>query len=176
MIQGVEVKQLIKNADERGFLMELLRSDEPIFTKFGQCYVSMNYPGVVRAWHWHEKQDDFLVVVKGMTRFGLYDMREGSQKQDDFLAVVKGMVKFGLYDMREGSPTRGEANEFYLGENNSILLKIPVGVAHGYKTIGVEPSLLINFPSQAYNRDDPDEHRLPWDTDQIPFNWEIEFK
>jgi dTDP-4-dehydrorhamnose 3,5-epimerase len=151
MIQGVEVKQLTRNADERGFLMELLRSDDTIFTKFGQCYVSMNYPGVVRAWHWHEKQDDFLVVVKGMTRFG-------------------------LYDMREGSPTRGEANEFYLGENNNILLKIPVGVAHGYKTIGVEPSLLINFPSQAYNRDDPDEYRLPWDTDQIPFNWEIEFK
>ena len=151
MIQGVEVKQLTKNADERGFLMELLRSDEPIFTKFGQCYVSMNYPGVVRAWHYHKKQDDFLTVVKGM-------------------------VKFGLYDMREGSPTRGEANEFYMGENNSILLKIPVGVAHGYKTVGVEPSLLINFPSKAYNRDDPDEYRLPWDTDQIPFNWEIEFK
>jgi dTDP-4-dehydrorhamnose 3,5-epimerase len=151
MIQGVEIKQLTKNADDRGFLMELLRSDDKIFTKFGQCYVSMNYPGVVRAWHWHEKQDDFL-------------------------AVVKGMVKFGLYDMREGSPTRGEANEFYMGENNSILLKIPVGVAHGYKTIGVEPSLMINFPSRAYNRDDPDERRLPWDTDEIPFNWEIEFK
>jgi dTDP-4-dehydrorhamnose 3,5-epimerase len=151
MIQGVESKQLTKNADERGFLMELLRSDDTIFTKFGQCYVSMNYPGVVRAWHWHKKQDDFLVVVKGM-------------------------IKVGLCDMREGSPTRGEANEFYLGDDNNILLKIPVGVAHGYKTISVEPSLLINFPTKAYNRDDPDEYRLPWDTDQIPFNWEIEFK
>ena len=151
MIQGVEIKQLTKNADERGFLMELLRSDDTIFTKFGQCYVSMNYPGVVRAWHWHEKQDDFLTVVKGM-------------------------VKFGLYDMREGSPTRGEANEFYMGENNSILLKIPVGVAHGYKTVGVEPSLMINFPTKAYSRAEPDEYRLPWDTDEIPFNWEIEFK
>lgn len=151
MIQGVESKQLVKRADERGFLMELLRSDDSIFTKFGQCYVSMNYPGVVRAWHWHEKQDDFLVVVKGM-------------------------IKVGLCDMREGSPTRGQVNEFYLGENNNILLKIPVGVAHGYKTIGVEPSLLINFPSEAYSREEPDEYRLPWNTDQIPFNWEIEFK
>jgi dTDP-4-dehydrorhamnose 3,5-epimerase len=151
MIQGVESKQLAKRADERGFLMELLRSDDSIFTKFGQCYVSMNYPGVVRAWHWHEKQDDFFVVVKGM-------------------------IKVGLCDMREGSPTRGQVNEFYLGENNNILLKIPVGVAHGYKTIGVEPSLLINFPSEVYNREEPDEYRLPWNTDQIPFNWEIEFK
>jgi dTDP-4-dehydrorhamnose 3,5-epimerase len=151
MIEGVESKQLAKHSDDRGFLMELLRSDDSIFTKFGQCYVSMNYPGVVRAWHWHEKQDDFFVVVKGM-------------------------IKVGLCDMREGSPTRGEVNELYLGENNNILLKIPVGVAHGYKTIGVEPSLLINFPSKAYSREEPDEYRLPWNTDQIPFNWEIEFK
>ena len=151
MIQGVESKQLVMHADERGFLMEILRSDDSIFTKFGQCYVAMNYPGVVRAWHWHEKQDDFFVVVKGM-------------------------IKVGLCDMREGSPTRGEVAEFYLGENNNILLKIPVGVAHGYKTIGVEPSLLINFPSKAYSREEPDEYRLPWNTDQIPFNWETEFK
>jgi dTDP-4-dehydrorhamnose 3,5-epimerase len=151
MIQGVESKQLIRHADERGFLMELLRSDDSVFTKFGQCYVSMNYPGVIRAWHYHKKQDDHF-------------------------AVVKGMIKVGLCDMREGSPTRGEVNEFYLGDNNNILLKIPIGVAHGYKTIGTESSLLVNFPSQAYNPQEPDEYRLPWDTDQIPFNWEIEFK
>ena len=151
MIQGVEVKQLTRHADQRGFLMEILRNDDPIFTKFGQCYVSMNYPGVVRAWHYHEKQDDFFVVVKGM-------------------------IKVGLYDMREGSPTRGEVSEFYLGDNNNIVLKIPVGVAHGYKTVGVEPSLLVNFPSEMYDREEPDEHRLPWDTDQIPFDWEVTFK
>ena len=151
MIQGVEIKQLTPRADERGFLMELLRSDDAIFTKFGQCYVSMNYPGVVRAWHWHEKQDDFFVVVKGM-------------------------IKVGLYDMREGSPTRGEANEFYLGQNNNIVLKIPVGVVHGYKTVGTEPSLLINFPSEVYNPEAPDEYRLPLNTDQIPFDWDIQFK
>ncbi|MCH7836079.1 MAG: dTDP-4-dehydrorhamnose 3,5-epimerase family protein [Chloroflexi bacterium] len=151
MIQGVEVKRLTRHADERGYLMEILRSDDEIFSKFGQCYVSMNYPNVIRAWHWHQKQDDHFVVVKGM-------------------------IRVGLYDMRESSPTRGEVNEFYLGENNNIVLKIPVGVAHGYKTVGVEPSLLVNFPSEVYNREEPDEQRLPWDTDQIPFNWEIEFK
>ena len=35
MIEGVESKQLAKHADERGFLMEILRSDDSIFTKFG---------------------------------------------------------------------------------------------------------------------------------------------
>ncbi|MFQ6019943.1 MAG: dTDP-4-dehydrorhamnose 3,5-epimerase family protein [Dehalococcoidia bacterium] len=151
MIGGVEIKQLAKHADERGYLIELLRSDDPFFTKFAQSYVSMNYPNVIRAWHWHTVQTDYFVVVKGM-------------------------IKVALYDAREGSPTRGEVNEFYQGENNDIILMIPPGVMHGYKTVGTEPSLLVNFPSELYNRDEPDEHRLPWDTNQIPYNWDMQFK
>ena len=148
MIEGVEIKQLTKHADERGSLMELLRCDDAIFRKFGQAYVSLNYPGVVRGWHYHKKQDDHL-------------------------AVVKGMAKVALYDAREGSPTQGQVDEFFLGEQNNILLKIPVGVMHGYKTVGAEPSLLINFPSEPYDPQEPDEYRLPWDTDQIPYDWAI---
>jgi len=148
VIEGVEIKQLTKHADERGSLMELLRCDDAIFRKFGQAYVSLNYPGVVRGWHYHKKQDDHL-------------------------AVVKGMAKVALYDAREGSPTQGQVDEFFLGEQNNILLKIPMGVMHGYKTVGTEPSLLINFPSEAYDPQEPDEYRLPWDTDQIPYDWAI---
>ncbi len=151
MIHGVEIKRLVKHADERGFLMELLRCDDEIFTQFGQAYVSLNYPGVIRAWHYHKYQDDYFVVVKGM-------------------------IKVPLYDMREDSPTYGELNEFFLGDHNPILLKIPAGVLHGYKTIGTEPSLLINFPSQPYNREKPDEYRIPWNDPSIPYDWEIQFK
>jgi dTDP-4-dehydrorhamnose 3,5-epimerase len=148
VIEGVEIKQLTKHADERGSLMELLRCDDAIFRKFGQAYVSLNYPGVVRGWHYHRKQDDHI-------------------------AVVKGMAKVALYDAREGSPTQGQVDEFFLGEQNNILLKIPMGVMHGYKTVGVEPSLLINFPTEPYDPQQPDEYRLPWDTDQIPYDWAI---
>jgi dTDP-4-dehydrorhamnose 3,5-epimerase len=148
VIEGVEIKQLTKHADERGSLMELLRCDDAIFRKFGQAYVSLNYPGVVRGWHYHKKQDDHF-------------------------AVVKGMAKVALYDAREGSSTQGEVDEFFLGEQNNILLKIPMGVMHGYKTVGAEPSLLINFPTEPYDPQEPDEYRLPWDTDQIPYDWAI---
>ena len=151
MIEGVQIKQLKRNADERGFLMEMIRSTDEFFTKFGQCYVSLNYPGVVRAWHYHKKQEDYFVVVQGM-------------------------CKVGLYDIREGSPTKGVAEAHYLGDNNNIVLRIPIGVAHGYKTVGTQPSLLINFPTEVYNAEEPDEHRLPWDDASIPFNWDIEYK
>ncbi|MHB0913501.1 MAG: dTDP-4-dehydrorhamnose 3,5-epimerase family protein [Armatimonadota bacterium] len=148
MIQGVEVRKLNANADERGCLTEILRSDDDIFEKFGQIYVSKNYPGVIRAWHYHRKQNDLW-------------------------AVVKGMVKAVMYDARENSPTKGELQEIFMGEQNMILLKIPIGVMHGYKTIGAEPSLLLNLPTEAYDPKDPDEYRLPYDTDEIPYNWEI---
>ena len=150
MIEGIEVKQLKRHADERGYLMEMLREDDAVFEHFGQAYVSMNYPGVIRAWHFHRKQNDLWVVPKGM-------------------------VKAVVYDCREGSPTYGEVNEFFLGDNNPILLKIPVGTMHGYKTVGTEPSLLINFPTRPYDSKDPHEYREAWDSEQIPYDWEITF-
>lgn len=147
-IEGVLVEPLVPHVDERGYLMELLRCDAPYFQKFGQAYVALNYPGVIRAWHWHEKQTDYWVVVKGT-------------------------IKAVLYDRRPESPTYGVINEFFLGEHQPMLLIIPPQVAHGYKTVGVEPSLLINFPTEPYRREHPDEFRLPYDTPEIPYDWSI---
>ncbi len=148
MIDGVQIKQLKVNADERGSLMEILRSDDEIFEKFGQVYVSVNYPNVVRAWHYHKIQNDHFVVVKGM-------------------------AKVVLYDSRPDSPTKGELSEYFLGERNNIVLKIPQGVMHGYKTIGVEPCLLMNFPTEVYNRHEPDEYRVPWNSEEVPYDWSL---
>jgi len=36
--------------------------------------------------------------------------------------------------------------------------------------------LLVNFPTQLYDPAEPDEFRVPWDSPDIPFNWEIEYK
>jgi len=151
MIEGVKIKQLQRHADERGCLTEILRRDDEIFAEFGQIYATVNYPQVVRAWHYHRKQDDFF-------------------------AVVKGMVKAVLYDAREGSPTKGEVNEFFLGEQNMILLRIPVGVYHGYKTVGDETAILLNLPTRTYDPSDPDEYRLPWDSPEVPYDWAIVMK
>jgi dTDP-4-dehydrorhamnose 3,5-epimerase len=148
MIEGLKTVPLRPHADERGFLMELLRSDDEHFQRFGQAYASLNYPGVVRAWHWHEKQTDFWVVLSGM-------------------------IKAACYDRRSDAPTFGEVNEFFLGDNNRTMLIIPPGVAHGYKTIGDNPSLLVNFTTEPYDRNQPDEQRIPYDSPDIPYSWDI---
>ena len=151
MIDGVRIKKLEGHADERGCLTEILRSDDDIFERFGQLYVALNYPGLIRAWHYHKKQDDLW-------------------------AVVRGMIKAVLYDPRESSPTKGELNEFFMGEQDMFLLRIPAGVIHGYKTIGVEPALLINIPTEPYSAAEPDEYRLPFNTPEIPYDWEVKIR
>lgn len=147
MIKDVNVKKLRVIPDERGLLMEMLRCDEEIFRKFGQVYVSMAYPGVVKGWHYHKVQIDYFTIVKGM-------------------------MKVVLYDMRDGSPTKGEVNEFFMGEQNPILITIPPGVAHGMKCIGTEPALLVNCPTECYKYSEPDEFRIPAHDNDIPYDWE----
>ena len=146
MIEGVKVKRLKVIPDERGLLMEMMRDDDEFFQKFGQVYLSVVYPGVVKGWHYHKKQTDHFVFVKGM-------------------------AKVVLYDNREGSPTRGEVNEFFMGDQNPILLVIPPLVLHGMKGIGTTPGYMINIPTELYNYKEPDEFRVhPHDND-IPYDW-----
>jgi len=146
MIDGVRVRRLRLVPDERGFLMELLRSDWEEFETFGQVYITAVYPGVVKGWHYHELQTDHFICVQGM-------------------------AKVALYDAREGSSTHGEVNEFFMGRLNPILLKIPKGVYHGFKGISQEMTLIVNVPTKLYNYDAPDEYRLPAHTDEIPYDW-----
>jgi len=82
------------------------------------------------------------------------------------------MAKVVLYDSRPDSPTHGQINEFFMGELNPILLKIPPLVMHGFKGISQEMTLIVNIPTELYRYDEPDEYRLPWNTPEIPYNWE----
>jgi dTDP-4-dehydrorhamnose 3,5-epimerase-like enzyme len=63
MIEGVETKDLRPIADDRGFLMEILRSDDPMFRSFGQAYITGCKFGVAKAWHYHKEQSDHFACV-----------------------------------------------------------------------------------------------------------------
>ncbi len=146
MIEGVVTKKLKVIPDERGRLMEILRSDENLFRGFGQVYLTTAYPGVVKAWHYHKQQ------------------------YDNF-AVIQGMAKVVLYDPREGSPTKGEVNELFAGIHNPLLIQIPPRVYHGFKCISVEEAIILNIPTNTYNYDEPDEYRLDPHNSCIPYDW-----
>jgi dTDP-4-dehydrorhamnose 3,5-epimerase len=151
MIHGVRTKTLRVIPDERGRLMEILRSDDDLFLRFGQLYMTTAHPGVVKGWHYHKKQVDNF-------------------------AVVKGTIKLALYDRREDSPTRGEINEFFLGEHNPQLVQIPALVLHGFKCVGGEEAIVINCPTELYQYDHPDEFRVDPFGAEVPYDWAIRMK
>jgi len=60
MLDGLKILPLTQHCDDRGRVMEILRKDDPHFVGFGQAYFSSIYPGVIKAWHAHEKQTDYV--------------------------------------------------------------------------------------------------------------------
>jgi dTDP-4-dehydrorhamnose 3,5-epimerase-like enzyme len=58
---------------------------------------------------------------------------------------------------------------FYMGGVESIVIKIPPGVAHGFKVLQA-PANFIYITSHVYNP--KDELRI--DIKDIPFDWEAE--
>lgn len=146
MIEGVKVKTLVKYPDDRGFFAEILRDDDGLLTRFGQASISKTYPGVIKAFHYHQFQDDLW-----------------------FFPV--GNAQVVLHDLRHDSPTYKETNIFYMGEDNPVLLLIPIMVAHGYRVLGNQPAVIIYFTTQSYQPGNPDEHRIPWDDSSIGFDW-----
>ena len=80
-------------------------------------------------------------------------------------------VKLVLYDSRENSPTRGEVQEFFIGVHNPTLVVVPPLIYHGFKCVGETEALVLNCPTEPYNREQPDEFRLPPDSPDVPYNW-----
>ena len=151
MIDGVATKALRVIPDERGRLMECLRSDDELFIRFGQFYVTTTLPGVVKGWHAHHVQWDNIVCVKGM-------------------------IKLVLFDERRGSPTEGRLDEFFIGEHQPMLVRVPPWVWHGWKCVSGDEAYIVNAPTEVYAHDAPDQDELPWDTPRIPFDWDVRLR
>lgn len=146
MITGVKIKKLKLITDERGRLMEILREDDELFTKFGQVYITTAFPGVIKAWHYHNIQTDNFTCVKGKMRLGLYDSREDSL-------------------------TFGQTEEYIISLERPLLVRIPPGVYHGFKCAGKEEAIVVNTVTEPYNKDNPDEFRVDPFDNNIPFDW-----
>lgn len=145
-IEGVKIKQIKRFADDRGFFSEVIKFGEETFQEVKQTSYTETYPGVIKAFHWHKKQYDIWFPVCGN-------------------------MQIVLHDMREDSPTFGTTQVIYGGECNPILVMIPPYVAHGYRVLGQEKCSLLYHTSEAYDPENPDEERIPFDSPEIGFDW-----
>lgn len=132
LIDGVIAKKLAVYADGRGRVVPILSSLDDIFSRFGRVYLTTVFPGVIKEWHFH-------------------------QKQFEYFTVIRGAMKMALYDGRDGSSTQGLLNEFSMNGDAPVLLKIPPDVIHGLIGLGEEAAMGIICGSEPYNHDAPDK-------------------
>lgn len=140
-LAGVRVKDINLIPDERGFFAEIMRSDWKDFLEsdvIQQANLSYSYPGIVRAWHRHERG------------------------QVDYFLVLKGAMKICAYD-----ESTGKMAEVIGSGDKPQLIRIPGKYLHGTRTIGSSPSLTAYFVSNLYDYKSPDEIRVPWNSPSI---------
>jgi dTDP-4-dehydrorhamnose 3,5-epimerase len=146
MIEGVRLVKLVAHVDDRGYLIEILRAPDEHFTKFGQVYIVGNMArGVIRAFHKHEALWDWFFISHGS-------------------------AKFALRDDRPDSPTYEQMETHVITQRNPSLLVVPPGVFHGWMSLE-DDTQMISTASEVYNREKPDEVRVP--PDSFGYRWEI---
>lgn len=153
LIDGVQVKSFALWPDDRGYFLEVARLGQGLVEEFPaastQVSAALNYPGIIKAFHFHKLQTDFWVPAAGL-------------------------LQVALVDLRIGSRTYGLKNTLYIGSLRAWQLLIPPGVAHGYKIIGDQPSVLVYVTNRTY--DPTDEGRIPYNHPDIAYDWELQHK
>jgi dTDP-4-dehydrorhamnose 3,5-epimerase len=153
VIAGVRIAALPIYPDDRGYFLEIQRLGQGLAAGFpagtSQISAALGYPGTIKAFHFHLHQTDCWTPVKGL-------------------------LQVALVDLRANSPTFGVRNTMYVGPLRPWQVLIPPGVAHGYKVIGADDSLLVYMTDRFYNPHD--EGRIPYDNSSINYDWETQRK
>ena len=153
LIEGVRIAPLALWPDDRGYFMEVQRMGLGLAADFPaastQTSTAFNYPGTIKAFHYHLHQTDCWTPAMGM-------------------------LQVALVDLRVGSRTFGARNTIYAGALRPWQILIPPGVGHGYKVIGEGPAMLIYMTDCFYNP--KDEGRIPHNHPGINYDWEIQYK
>ncbi len=119
------------HADDRGW--SIMNQMLGVLDPAGQINYSVQYPGVVKAWHRHARQTDFWLCVMGNLKVGVYrdDVRQS------WMAVV--------------------------GERRPGVVIIPPTLWHGAATVGPGSAGLLYYVTRAYDPANPDEERTAHD-------------
>jgi dTDP-4-dehydrorhamnose 3,5-epimerase len=109
------------------------------------------------------KQSNLSFSRKGVIR-GLHYHERG---QSDLFACVHGMVRVVVLDRESGETFTAD-----IGDDNPAAVFIPGHHAHGYEAL--TDCLFLYHVTEEYDRDDPDEHEVPWNDSRIVHLWSTE--
>jgi dTDP-4-dehydrorhamnose 3,5-epimerase len=153
LIAGVLCAPVTLWPDDRGYFLEVQRMGMGLAAHFPkestQISAAFNYPGIIKAFHFHRHQTDCWTPAMNM-------------------------LQVALVDLRPESPTFGQRNTLYIGNIRPWQILIPPGVAHGYKVLNAGPSLLIYTTDRFYNQ--ADEGRVGHNDQRLNYDWELQHK
>ena len=159
-LDGVKVLRVPRLVDDRGFFQEIYRAkadhqgSEALAEFFRDVPVAqMNFTIVdaenhVKGLHYHLKQ------------------------QDVWFCPHPYKAKFVLFDVRKASPTYGKTQVLVAGNGHDLLVRIPEGIAHGYRPL-TNPCALFYIVTRTFDAKDPDEFRIAWDHPAVKDLWEV---
>jgi dTDP-4-dehydrorhamnose 3,5-epimerase len=148
-IEGVRVERLVPHSDHRGQLTQIMSAVSPIWDEpVVHAYHVTVKPGRIKGWGMHLLQADRHYPFAGDGR----------------------MV---LHDGRADSPTHGEFAEIAFSDVSRGVLYIPPGVWHAAQNIGNRDWQMINFPTRAYDSENPDKYRIDPHSGEIPFDFTL---
>jgi dTDP-4-dehydrorhamnose 3,5-epimerase len=144
-IEGVRIIELKQIVDERGAVLHMLRSDAPLFSRFGEIYFSLVNRGVIKAWKRH----------KEMTQH---------------FAVPVGRIRLVLFDDRPGTKSHGTREEYELGRpDRYLLIRIPPMIWYGFQGISEIPAVVANCTDLPHDPGES-EQKSPAEVD-FGFDW-----
>jgi dTDP-4-dehydrorhamnose 3,5-epimerase len=118
--------------DDRGW--SLMNQMQGVMSPQGQINYSVQYPGVIKAWHRHAKQTDFWICLNGHIKVGVAREEDNTR----WLLVI--------------------------GEKRPGVMIIPPPLWHGAATVGDAPAGLFYYVTHAYDAKQPDEQRRAHDS------------
>ena len=144
-IRGVQTVPLQAFGDDRGRFMETFRKEW--FPQVNWARLQSNRSdssaGVLRGLHYHFKQVDYWLALRGR-------------------------IRVGLVDLRRSSPTYLASASLDMGEDRLLGLFIPEGVAHGFAAL---TDCTLTYIVNNYYDGGADEFGIAWDDPQANIDW-----
>lgn len=125
----IKIRKIQVKKDERGWLIEAVKSTDVGKFPFGLVHVTCAKPGFTRGGHFHKRKTEWFCVVSG--------------KGELFLKDVK----------------TEENRIINLNEKNMTLIGIGPYIFHSIKNTGKKDMILLGYVSEDFNPKDPDTFR-----------------
>lgn len=125
---NITVKSLDVKKDTRGWLSEIIRAEDVGNKKFGQVLITTANSGETKGNHYHKRKTEWYSVIKGR----------------GILTIINRETQ--------------EKKEINMGDENMVLVKIPINHFHWIKNTGKEEMLLLVYIDEVFNPKDPDTY------------------